>query len=144
MPLIHTFLWSNRSTLGRVLRASRLTGYPYTVNINKFNLSLASCKLSRLLKMIIYKAVVHQRHQYLTAKIVCSTTKQESKPFTRPSYQTRGGIVLPNMFVDIFVSCMCAEWAWWLIKPKKTLLVQMSKKQTCKGNFCASAMLLVR
>ena len=61
----------------RARAASRLTGCPNTTNINrKFNLSLTSCKLSRLLKMIVHEATVRQRHIYLTAKIVCSTTKQ--------------------------------------------------------------------
>ena len=32
--------------------------------------------------MIVRKAIVHQRHQHLTAEIVCSTTKQQTKPFT--------------------------------------------------------------
>ena len=67
----------------RARTMSRLTRCPNTTNINrKFNLSLTSCKLLCLLKMIVHEATVRQKHLYLTAKIVCSTTKQKSKPFT--------------------------------------------------------------
>ena len=62
----------------RVHTASCLTGCPNTTNINrKYHLPHTSCKLLHLLKMIIRKAIVCQRHLYLTAKIVCSTTKQK-------------------------------------------------------------------
>jgi hypothetical protein len=53
----------------RVRAASHLTGCPNTTNINrKYNLSLTSFKLLRLLKMIVREATVRQRHQYLTVQ----------------------------------------------------------------------------
>ena len=62
----------------RAYTASCLTGCPNTTNINrKYSLSLILCKLSCLLKMIVGEATVTQIHQYLTAKIVSSTTKQK-------------------------------------------------------------------
>ena len=62
---------------------SHLTGGPSKIDINrKHNLSLTSCKLSCLLKIIICEATVSQRHLYLTAKVICLTTKLKSKPFT--------------------------------------------------------------
>ena len=89
MPCQHPspmhFLWRKRSTMGlyRAHTAGHLTRCPNTMNINrKYNLSFTSYKLSCLLKMIIRKATVRQRHLHLTAKIVCSTTKQKSEPFT--------------------------------------------------------------
>ena len=56
---------------------------------------------------------VRQRHQYLTAKIICSTTGLAIK------------LVLPNMFVDIFGSCMCTKSAWW---PKITLFTFICRR----------------
>ena len=71
-------LWDNR-----VHAESCLTGCPNTTNINrKYNPSPTSSKLSRLLKVIVCEATVRLRHLYnMTTKIICSTTKQKSKPF---------------------------------------------------------------
>ena len=72
------YIYMGQKVNYRARAASQLTGCPNATNINrKYNLSLTLYKLSCLMKMIVRKAIVRQRHQYLTAKIVSSTTKQK-------------------------------------------------------------------
>jgi hypothetical protein len=57
-----------------------------------------------------------------------------------PSYQTRGGKVLPDMFVDRF------EGIFVRTEPSgknDSIYTYMLKKQACNSDFCASTMPLV-